>query len=171
MDIWVNTGVGVPGETSALVGGGSGVSLGGTDEVGELVGTGVLVGTTVLVGTSVLVGIAVADGRVVAVPLGMGVAVDMEVAVSSGNEVALTDGEGEEESEESSEGLSRGGVSGALLATGGCAMKASTSSMAVPLFSKVILIYRASCGVNWAVTVSAPEIAPLNPACSELKTG
>jgi hypothetical protein len=62
---------------------------------------------------------------------------------------------------------SLGFVFAALSNEGGRTMKASTSSMAVPLFWKVILIYRARCAANWAVTVSAPEIVPWKPFCFE----
>lgn len=144
----MGTGVSVSGGSGVPVGGGSGVLLGtGT---GVSVETGVLVGTNVLVGTGVLEGISVAVGMGVAVSLGAGVIVGREVAVRTGD-VTVMDGRMvlvARGLEESVDGSSWEVVSGRLPATGGCAMKASTSSIAAPLFSKVILIYLVSCAAN-----------------------
>lgn len=157
MGVLVSVGSGVPVGMGVQVFVGSGVSVG----VGVLVSVGS--GVSVGVGVSVSVGRGVAVGGGVSVFVGRGVLVgEMEVdelaggGVLVGCGIAVLPGS-----------LSSGALPGLPLARGGCTIKASTSSMAVPSFSKVILINLAIRGSNWATTVSAPERVPLKPASSE----
>lgn len=109
----LESGVSVSIGTDVLVGGGTAVSVGMGVSVGGMVG--------VSVGTGVFVGSGVSVGAEVGVLDGIEVRVGRGVFVFSG--------------ESSFEGRS-----GLLLARGGCSRKTSISSMAVPSFSKVILM-------------------------------
>lgn len=167
----VGRGVSVGGGTGVFVGNGTAVRVG----KGVLVGGGgivlVRVGVFVGSGVAVLVGSGVFVGRGVFVLVGIRVAVFVGRGVLVGTRVAVADGRGVLVGARvgvSSGRLSLGVWVGLLTRMGGWSMKAWTSSMAVPAFSKVILIYLATRGSNWTDTVSAPEMVPAKPSCWEL---
>ena len=141
-----------------------GGSVGGT-EVEVCGGRGVLVGggMGVSVGSGVFVGIGVAVGGTSVAVGGTGVSVGTGVAVFVGTDV-LVGMAVEGIQGESSFGL----LVGEFSTTGGCTIKTSTSSTAVPGFVKIILTNLAITGPNCARTVSEPETTPSNPAWSEL---
>src|SRR6266542_1520566 len=151
----VSVGIGVSNGISVSVGTGSGVSVsGGGSGVSVGTGVGVSVGTGVSLGTGVgvSVGTGVFGGTGVNVSVGRGLLVGRGVAVLNRPSPSF--------------------VFVGLLESGGVLnMKTSTSSTAVPGFSKVILTKRAASESNCAVTVCGPGITPLKPACSESKTG
>jgi hypothetical protein len=120
------------------------------------------------VGTGVSVftgsGVAVSAGSGVAVSTGRGVSVGIAVAVSNGSGVFV--GTGVDALGDVSSSLGDAGVA-ATLDWEGLDANASTSSIAVPAFSNVILMKRTRCSLNDAVTVSGPEIIPSKPTRRE----
>lgn len=154
----VGSAVGVGTSVGVLIG--RGVFVG--TSVGVLVGRGVSVGTSV--GVSVGRGVSVGTGVSVGVSVGVGDGIGVHVLVGRGVRVGIGVLVGRS-------GLSLGLFVGLPdTANAGCTMKASTSSIAVPEFSKVIFTNLATTDPKEACTVCELEIVPLKPARCESYT-